>query len=90
MPWGLRFKIGLKAPEPGLPPLSTAVIRGAGQPVGAVVVLGVWLPMGPLAGYFKLQALPTAFFPWLAGILLAYALLITGMKRLYLPRYGWQ
>ena len=58
----------------------TAVIMG----------LGLWLPMGPLAGYFKLQPLPGAFFPWLAAILLGYGLLTTAMKRLYVRRYGWQ
>lgn len=56
----------------------------------AIMALGLWLPMGPLAEYFKLQALPLAFFAWLAGILLGYALLTTVMKRLYIRRYGWQ
>ena len=57
---------------------------------GAIVVLGLWLPMGPLAGSFKLQPLPLAFFAWLAGILLGYALLTTLMKRFYIRRFGWQ
>jgi Mg2+-importing ATPase len=57
---------------------------------GAIVLLGLWLPMGPLAGYFKLQALPPAFFGWLAGILVGYALLTTLMKRYYIRRFGWQ
>lgn len=56
----------------------------------SVVAFGVWLPMGPLAAYFKLQALPAAFFPWLAGILAAYCVLTTLMKRVYIWRYGWQ
>jgi len=56
----------------------------------AIMLLGLWLPMGPWAPYFKLQALPAAFFPWLAAILLGYALLATAMKRLYIRRYGWQ
>jgi len=57
---------------------------------GAIAALGLWLPMGPLAHYFKLQALPAAFFAWLAGILLGYALLTTLMKRYYVRRFGWQ
>ena len=57
---------------------------------GAIVLLGLWLPMGPLAGYFKLLALPPAFFGWLAGILVGYALLTTLMKRYYIRRFGWQ
>ena len=56
----------------------------------AVMAAGIWLPMGPLAGYFKLQALPPAYFPWLVGILLGYCVLTTVMKRLYIRRFGWQ
>lgn len=35
------------------------------QPLGmtlAVMAVGVFLPMGPLAGYFKLEALALAYF----------------------------
>ena len=56
----------------------------------SIMAFGVWLPMGPLADYFKLQALPLAFFPWLAGILLGYCMLTTLMKRVYVRRFGWQ
>ncbi len=56
----------------------------------AIMGIGLWLPLGPLAGYFKLQALPLAYYGWLAGILLGYGLLTTLMKRLYIRRYGWQ
>jgi len=55
-----------------------------------VMVVGVLLPMGPLAEYFKFQALPTAFFPWLVAILISYALTATLMKRFYIHRFGWQ
>ena len=55
-----------------------------------IMAAGIFLPMGPLADYFKLQALPTAFFPWLAGILLGYCALTTVMKRFYIRRFGWQ
>lgn len=44
----------------------------------------------PLAGYFKLQALPSSYLPWLAAILLGYAMLTTVMKRVYIRRFGWQ
>ena len=54
-----------------------------------IMTLGAWLPMGPLADYFKLQALPPAYFAWLLGILLAYSVLTTAMKRHYIRRYGW-
>ena len=55
-----------------------------------IMALGVFLPMGPLAGYFKLQALPWAYFPWMVGIVVSYALLTTAMKRFYVRRFGWQ
>jgi P-type Mg2+ transporter len=56
----------------------------------AIGALAVVLPMGPLAAYFKLQALPLGYFGWLAGILLGYAALATVMKRFYIRRFGWQ
>ena len=55
-----------------------------------IMALGIFLPMGPLAAYFKLQALPLAYFGWLAGILLGYCVLTSFMKRFYIRRYGWQ
>ena len=55
-----------------------------------IMALGLWLPLGPLAGYFKLVALPPAYYGWLAAILLGYCLLTTLMKRAYIRRYGWQ
>jgi Mg2+-importing ATPase len=56
----------------------------------AVVAIGLWLPQGPLADDFGLQALPGAYYPWLGGILLGYALLTTAVKRLYLRHFAWQ
>nr|WP_221302677.1 magnesium-translocating P-type ATPase [Quisquiliibacterium transsilvanicum] len=56
----------------------------------AIMIVGVWLPMGPLAGHFKLQSLPPAYFVWLAGILLGYGVLTTAMKRMYIRHFGWQ
>jgi len=57
---------------------------------GLIMLIGICLPMSPLAGYFKLQALPGSYFPWLAAILLGYALLTTLMKTLYIRKFGWQ
>jgi Mg2+-importing ATPase len=56
----------------------------------AIMALGLWLPMGPLADYLKLQPLPPAYFGWLAGILAGYCVLTTLMKRYYIHRFGWQ
>ena len=55
-----------------------------------IMAFGLWLPMGPLASYFKFQALPLAYFGWLVAILIGYCLLTTLMKRLYIRRFGWQ
>ena len=55
-----------------------------------IMAIGIFLPMGPLAGYFKLEALPLAYFPWLLAILVGYVLLTTLMKRYYLRKFGWQ
>jgi P-type Mg2+ transporter len=55
-----------------------------------VMVAGILLPMSPIAHYFKLQALPYSYFPWLALILLAYMTLTQLMKGWYNKRYGWQ
>lgn len=55
-----------------------------------IMAIGIYLPMGPLADYFKLQALPWPYFVWLAGILFSYALLTSLMKNYYIRRFGWQ
>jgi Mg2+-importing ATPase len=56
----------------------------------AIMALGLWLPLGPLASYFKLQPLPAAYYIWLAAILIGYCALTLAMKRFYIRRYGWQ
>jgi Mg2+-importing ATPase len=55
----------------------------------AIMAIGIFLPMGPLAGYFKMQALPWSFFIWLFGIVVGYAALTSLMKRYYIRRFGW-
>jgi len=75
---------------PKLPVLESRASATLTSMTVAIMALALWLPMGPLAEYFKLQALPLGFFPWLAGILLGYALLTTLMKRIYVRRFGWQ
>ncbi|SDB84702.1 magnesium-translocating P-type ATPase [Acinetobacter boissieri] len=54
------------------------------------VSIGIFLPMGPLANYFQLQALPVTYFIYLPVILLAYMGLTQLMKTIYVKRYGWQ
>ncbi len=55
-----------------------------------IMVIGIWLPMGSLAEYFKLEPLPPTYFIWLVGILVGYSALTTAMKRFYIQRFGWQ
>ncbi|BBP02553.1 magnesium-translocating P-type ATPase [Sulfuriferula nivalis] len=57
---------------------------------GIIMAIGIFLPMGPLAHYFKLQALPPLYFVFLPMILLAYMGLTQAMKDFYIRRYGWQ
>lgn len=56
----------------------------------AIMAVGLWLPAGPLGSYFGLQALPTAYYAWLAAIVLSYAVMVSLMKRVYIRRHGWQ
>ena len=66
----------------------------AAWPVGlmtlVVVAIGIYLPMGALAPYFKLEALPGMYFVFLVAVLLAYMGLTQVMKKWYIRRYGWQ
>jgi len=57
---------------------------------GLMMTIGIFLPMGPLAHYFKLQALPPLYFVFLPMILLAYMGLTQAVKGLYTRRFGWQ
>jgi P-type Mg2+ transporter len=57
---------------------------------GVIMAAGVFLPMGPFAHYFKLQALPPLYFALLPLILLGYMGLTQAMKAFYTRRYGWQ
>lgn len=55
-----------------------------------IMAVGLFLPMGPLVHYFKLQALPALYFVFLPLILLGYTGLTQAMKGIYARRYGWQ
>jgi P-type Mg2+ transporter len=56
----------------------------------AIMAIGVFLPMGPWAEYFKLQPLPASYFAFLVAILVGYLSLTQAMKGFYARRYGWQ
>jgi len=53
-----------------------------------IMACGVWLPFSPLAPALRLQALPVAYFPWVAAILVIYCALTQFMKSFYIQRFG--
>lgn len=55
-----------------------------------IMAVGIFLPMGPLAHSFKLQALPSLYFVFLPLNLLAYMALTQAVKGFYIRRFGWQ
>ena len=55
-----------------------------------VILFGTFIVMGPFAHYFKLQALPLDYFPFLLLVLIGYAALTQIMKTYYTRRFGWQ
>lgn len=57
---------------------------------GIIMAVGIFLPMGPLAHYFKLQALPPLYFVILPLILLGYVGLTQAVKGFYVRKFGWQ
>ena len=57
---------------------------------GIIMTIGIFLPMGPLAHYFKLQSLPPLYFVVLPLILMGYMGLTQLMKGYYRRRFGWQ
>ena len=57
---------------------------------GVIMAIGIFLPMGPLASYFKLEALPPLYFVVLPVILLAYMGLTQAVKGFYIRKFGWQ
>ena len=54
----------------------------------AIMAVGIAIPFSPLGAAVGLQPLPMAYFPWLAGILLAYCVLIQMVKTVYRRRFG--
>ncbi len=55
----------------------------------AVAGLALWLPMGPLAPWLRLQPLPAEAFAALPLLLLGYAGLVQAMKAWWLRRWAW-
>ena len=55
-----------------------------------IIAIAIALPQSPLAGAFKFEALPLAYFPWLVVVLLAYVALAQAVKSIYARHFGWQ
>ncbi|EOI3578700.1 magnesium-translocating P-type ATPase [Cronobacter turicensis] len=55
---------------------------------GIVMVTGIAIPFSPLGHMIGLVPLPWTYFPWLAGILFAYCVVVQGMKGLYIRKFG--
>ncbi|EXA93511.1 magnesium-translocating P-type ATPase [Acinetobacter baumannii 1267820] len=55
-----------------------------------IMCIGIFLPMGPLASYLKLQALPLSYFLYLPVILGVYMCVTQWVKKIYIRCYGWQ
>jgi Mg2+-importing ATPase len=55
----------------------------------AVAAVGLWLPMGPLAPWLRLQPLPAAYLGALGLLLLAYLAAVQLAKRAWLRRRPW-
>jgi Mg2+-importing ATPase len=75
---------------PRIPFLQSRAAPALLATTGALVLFTLWLPMGPLAPWLKLQPLPSAYFLWLPGLLLGYMALVQGMKGWWKQRHGWQ
>jgi Mg2+-importing ATPase len=56
----------------------------------AIMAIGIFLPMGHVASFFRMQPLPLTYFVFLAAILVTYMALTQAMKGFYARRYGWQ
>ncbi len=56
----------------------------------AVILVGVFLVMGPPAPLFKFATLPPSYYFWAVAIVLGYVFLTQVVKRAYLKRYAWQ
>ncbi len=53
----------------------------------AIIAMGVLIPFTALGRSIGLQPLPLSYFPWLAGILLAYSILTQVLKTWYIRRF---
>jgi P-type Mg2+ transporter len=54
----------------------------------SIMAFGIYLPFSPLGEHLGMVPLPSAYFPWLVGILLSYCVLTQLVKTFYIRRFG--
>ena len=54
-----------------------------------IALIGLWLPFSPFAAALKLTPLPPAYFLWLLGIIVSYALLTQAVKAWFIRRFNY-
>ncbi|MGW7536552.1 magnesium-translocating P-type ATPase [Amycolatopsis sp. NPDC054798] len=79
--------------------LVVLVLRGRGSPLrgsrpvvlaaAAAALAGLLVPLSPLAGPLRMQALPASYLLWLAVVLIGYALAAQVAKRGYARQRTW-
>ena len=52
------------------------------------IIIGTVIPYTPLGAGLDMVALPAIYFAWLAGIIFAYMVLITVVKKIFVKKYG--
>ncbi|MFT3817808.1 MAG: magnesium-translocating P-type ATPase [Rubrivivax sp.] len=75
--------------SPRLPFVGSRAAPALLASTAAVAAFGLWLPMGPLAPWLRLQPLPAAYFGALALLLAAYLMAVQLAKRWWLQRRPW-
>jgi Mg2+-importing ATPase len=53
----------------------------------AIMAIGIYIPFSGFAGALKMVPLPSAYFPWLIGILLTYCLLTQSIKNWFINKF---
>ena len=52
------------------------------------IIIGTVIPYTPIGVGLDMAALPAIYFAWLAGIIFAYMVLITVVKKIFVKKYG--
>ena len=55
-----------------------------------IVTIGISLPMGNIASYVSMTAVPLSYFGWVFAIVIGYMVLVQLMKGFYERKFGWQ